>query len=49
MMFPVFKRKRKQCVKCRKTFYKAVIIENDWAEAALFKVSPCCQADYIIV
>jgi hypothetical protein len=52
-MFRLFKRKRKQCVNCRKTFYKPTEIlhipdGSEWI-AIEFKVSPCCQTDYIIV
>jgi hypothetical protein len=52
-MFRIFKRKRKQCVSCRKTFYKPaytlrVTSSNGWTEIE-FRVSPCCQTDYIIV
>jgi hypothetical protein len=48
-MFRLFKRKRKQCVKCRKTFYKSFKDEGDYPDFNIYEVSPCCKSGYIIV
>lgn len=43
----MFQRKRKQCVKCRRTFYK--LLETTDQFEGTYKLSPCCKTDYIIV
>jgi hypothetical protein len=50
-MFSLFKKKRKQCKKCKKTFYETTdIIHLAGGYVPIrFEVSPCCQGDYIIV
>ena len=52
-IFEIFKRKRKQCVNCKKTFYKPVTAfhgkEGCFPDLIVFKASPCCLKSYIIV
>jgi hypothetical protein len=50
-MFSIFKRKRKQCCNCKKTFYKpeSIVYVGILGNDMYFEVSPCCNESYIIV
>jgi hypothetical protein len=49
-MFSLFKRKRKQCCKCKKTFRKDTgVLHLTGFGYIEFRVSPCCYEDYIVV
>jgi len=52
-IFEIFKRKRKQCINCKKTFYKSVKAfhakKGCSIDIIVFDASPCCLRSYIIV
>jgi hypothetical protein len=42
-----FLRRKKKCLNCGKTFYKAKVTNDQFEQT--YKISPCCNSEYEMI